>query len=381
VAGVPYDFEIHSRFSKFGQNIRYSFNSGMVAKEAVKVEVYYAEEVTPEANMIGELPVMFLVEGVPRFFHQGSGDHRVIVSRDGYNIYIYFTGTGISIRLLIRPLSASGHITSLIPGSMSTYLCMPETNNAITNAVGLTGTYDERFVDTAGAKMSVGNKDDFCVDTWCVKDAAETLFTFADNTPYDFDFYNGCGAARRAMRELTGEEETFVWSEDKAEVWEICGLVNNSTECLTDGYALGPEGARMAAEAIWLDEELRLNNKLTASDAGCCSSDFKTCLEEVDCEYFNNEKSCGLCVSDNTYTWLPAGSWPLDDDNDESDQQGCKARNGSCSAETDCCPDMTCENSVCVAQPVAERRLSEPKEFVRKDVGETRNIVPLGSEL
>ena len=377
LAGHPYDFELRSRFTKFGEDIHWSFNSGMVAAQDVKVEISFAGEATEKSNMFSGLPVNFYVDGQKRWLHQGSGDHRVQVSVDGYNIHIFFTTTGISIRVLIRPISVSGHITSLIPGSMSTYICMPDDNHAITNIMGLTGSPEHVWLDSAGNKISSpSNKDDFCVEQWCVKDETDSLFTFEEGTSYTFDHYNGCTAARRQLKNRDLVEVDLTWSEEHADIWEICGP-KNDTACLLDGITFGPEAAKIAAESLWLDGDIRLNNLVGETESGCCSSNFKDCIKESDCpDYFDDKFNCGLCVNDNVFTWLEKGSWGLYLKHPE-----CAPRDASCEADADCCPGASCENKICLGKGDGARRLSEPgPEFVRMDLGETRNIVAL-SEL
>jgi hypothetical protein len=389
IKDADYDFKLHSRFSKFGHDdLAWSFNSGMVAKQDVTVEISYGEEPTEKSNMFNNLAVNFFVDGVPRFFHEGSGDHRVIVSRDGYNIHTYFTSTGISIRTLVRPIEVSGHITNKIPGSMSTYVCMPENNQAITEVAGLTGSYTQQYVNTTGHKVSISNREDFCVNTWCVKDAGDSLFTFEEGTPYDFDFYNKCNDPARRELEVVDETPTYVWSEEYADIWAICGTVGNATQCLQDGYAMGIVGAELAAESILLDEELRLNGLLTESSNGCCSFDFKTCVAADTCEYADDENNCAKCASpfgDATFKWLELGSWDYDDDTEDAAFQGCKARGVTCGSTEDCCPDMTCSGSgVCEPDTnFSSRRLLHNPDavFERKDVGDMRSISPLQSEL
>lgn len=368
----PYDFEAHSRYWRFEKTgINYSFNTGLAMKQDVTVQVTIAESVGPLSTMFADLPVNFYVDGVPRLLTSGSGDHRVLATVSGFDIMLYFTTTGISATIHVRPNSVSSHITT-IPGSLTIYLCIPDNNPDITNVMGLLGTPNEDrsddWMDTSGATIARGsmNAFDYCTNTWCIRDEAKSLFTYEDG--YDFAHYERCDDPRNT-RHLEAEPEP------SAEVIKICEQVGNNTACLLDGANNGIEGAEVAVEAIKNLEKARKKalKAKTQDDVACCSSDFKSC--DAGCSLI--EAKCGMCREGETFHWLPEGPYvdPYETDPDLiSEFAECHAKEDECLGSHECCPGLDCVSGTCLPGTTTGRRLQE-FVFSRPDLPMERTII------
>ena len=379
LTNYDYDFELHSRFTMFGQNLPWTFNSGMVAKQDVAVQISMGEigvsVPNTKPNMFDNVPIYFYVDGVPRYFNEGAGDPRVKVYVDGFHIFVTFVSTGIQVHVQVRPFFSDPHGGIMnnrdgeIPGSFTTYLCLPADNDAITNVMGLLGTPSYNFADdfmkNDGTPISKpSDLTNYCKTEWCIKNSAETLFTFESGK--DFATYNKCGSTRRHL-EVTEADVT-------PEVLAICDKVEGHQFCLEEGHANGEKGA-MDAVTSMLDGE----NAILASESGerqdddaCCSVDHKTCLEGCD---IKNKYFCDLCNAD--AVWLSKGTYELE----QGKFAGCLAKDAARAAADDCCPGLVCGDAgTCVKKPEEARRLGEFK-LERPDIPAVRNVIPYHSEL
>ena len=125
--GYPYDFVAHGRFSKFENTGIYgSWISGIVVKQDVSVQLTLGESELPHSTMFGNVPVNMYVDGQPRLITQGSGDHRVIVTLDGFNVEIFFVSTGIHVKVIVGPGETFNWAT--IPGSFGKFNALTTTS-------------------------------------------------------------------------------------------------------------------------------------------------------------------------------------------------------------------------------------------------------------
>eukprot|EP00977_Amphora_coffeiformis_P022127 scaffold10501_cov141-Amphora_coffeaeformis.AAC.14 len=384
LANYNYNFELRARYTMFGQDLPWTFNSAMIAKQGdVSVQLDMGEEELPTSNMFDGVPINFYVNGVPRLISEGSGDHRVLVTLNERNVNIYFVSTGISIRVLIRPFSKDSHsgimtkkeamlngtIVQTIPGSLSTYLCLPNDNSYITDVTGLLGSPGVgNFMDSTTG-LSVSQPSDttgWCKEQWCVKDEASSMFEYRSG--YDFNFYNKCDdpARRHLEEEITVDDLT-------PEVAEICAKVDYAMECLEDGAAGGVSSAQAAVEAIMLGKAIEQAPIQLPGETACCSDDFKNCIDPVVCP--PNPYKCGDCVSDGTFIFMLYGDLYTQDEMYSTN--GCLAEYESCTAEDSCCPGTTCVAGQCKADSNSRRRLQEFEFTLRPET----TIVPLGDEL
>lgn len=318
--------------------------------------------------MFADLPVNFYVDGVPRLLTQGSGDHRVIVTVDGFNIMIFFVSTGISATVHVRPNSVSEHIIE-IPGSLTIYICLPDDNPDIVDVMGLLGTpnqnLEDDWMDANGntiTKWSI-NAFDYCTNTWCIRDETDSVFTY--DAGYDFAHYQRCDDPKWTRQLSTSPEPS-------EEVELICAQVHNDTDCLFDGANGGVQAAEIAVEAIQNLEKQRKEALLakTQDDVACCSSNFKTC--DPNCG--PNKHSCATCRDGESFIWLAKG--PYEDAEDHGLLVDCAVKQATCSVSHECCPGMDCIDGTCTpgATNTHSRRLME-WVFERPDLPLDRTII------
>ena len=375
--GYDYDFEARGKFSKWGLNENFSWNTAVVVQQDVKVQLSMSEEEKPWSNWFDNVPVNFYVNDEPRLLSEGSGDHRVIVSVNSFVVDFYFVSSGISVRTLVRPHSISGHIRD-VPGSLTTYICLPDDNPNIKNVVGLlgnpTGTRDDDFMDAMGNTISKGNEYQYCTQNWCIDNEADSFMKYEDG--YDFGFYNKCDAPqRRTLNEI--DPASLPES-----VQQECAIVNNTFACLFDAYnmlqAFGEEAALQAAEeavdtiqGIMAAKEAVLT--YSPDESRCCSRDFKNCATDLGDIY--TEGSCGFSqynCNECGFFWLKKGTI------DDGPLANCAALDDTCDASYDyeCCPGMSCQSGKCVSNGTgSNRRDMKETKFVRPDIPENRNIM------
>jgi len=371
-----YDFEAHTRYWRFDRTgINYSFTTGLAMKQDVTVQLTIAEKVYPYSTMFADLPVNFYVDGVPRLLTQGSGDHRVIATVDGFNVMLFFVSTGIAATIHVRPNSVSGHIID-IPGSLTTYICLPDDNPDIVDVMGLLGTPNEDlsddWMDVNGNTINKGstNAFDYCTNTWCIRDEAQSLFTYDEG--YDFAHYERCddGKNTRHLEEATPEPS------DK--VKEICAAVDDNEGCLLDGANGGVPAAEIAVEAITGLNNKKIESKkaMTTDDVACCSSDFKTC--DAGCS--DKKHQCATCREGETFRWLPHGPYvdPYNEDPEVVDPHAdCLAKTTQCDVGADeCCPGLDCVDGTCLPSDDSTGRRLKEFVFTRPDLPSERIIIP-----
>jgi hypothetical protein len=398
LTNYDYDFEMRARFTKFWNDLPWTLNSAMVVKQDVTIQISMGETQKPKSNMMDNVPIDFYVDGEPRLFSEGSGDPRVFVLVQGFHIYVTFVKTGIQVHIQVRPFVSDNHSGIMngkegtIPGSFSTYLCLPDDNPNIVGVKGLLGTptadFTDDFMDVTGAQMSPpSNKNAYCIEHWCVKDEAESMFVYEDG--YSFADYNGCGSSQRAL-EAIPEDMVVTVDDVSTEIVAICAKVDHTPSCLEEGKFNGAQGAKDAVKAI-LDAEKYVNETKSGnrpSDDACCSDDFKTCAPGcTESEYF-----CELCAegegSEKTFTYFFRGPGLYDATADQKFSD-CLPEGSQCTTNSECCTfddkdknvlnKLHCEEGVCKAKDMG-RRL-EQFQVVRPDIPEERNIVPYRDEL
>lgn len=384
----------------------------------MSVQISMGETQLPKSHMFDDVPINFYVDGQQRLFSEGSGDHRVIVTVDGFTVSIFFTTTGVMVRVKVRPFASDNHSGILdgrnveVPGSFSIYLCLPNDNPDITDVIGLLGTPSgsqmDDFMDAMGNQLPVPSTNTertaYCTEHWCVREPAQSLFTYEPG--YDFGYYNLCDEPVRRHLVTDDNEEgelnvaTFVddctTMRSNAtlceEIAKICAAVDDEDDddssvidCFEDGLAAGIPGALSAVENIVTIRAISNQEKVAVQpdDAACCSDDFKTCVD--DCVPSGYNDKCSLCSSDGTAIFLPHGSYHFLDP--RGDFYGCLAEGETCDNGA-CCPGLACDDAdnVCAAvvAPISgRRRLKKVEEvdFVRPDIPDTRNVVPFHSEL
>lgn len=378
LTNYDYNFEAQARFWRFGlTGISYSWTTGLALKQDVTVQVTIGEEELEGTTMFEDLPVNFYVDGTLRRLTEGSGDHRVIVTVDGFNIYIYFVTTGIAATIYVRPNSVSAHINT-IPGSLTAYICLPYDNPNIVNVKGLLGTPNDDTADdwmnADGTAWTGGsNAFDYCTDTWCIRDVNDSLFTYNDG--YLFDHYEKCDDPRNT-RHLS-EVDTSTASQEILNACQDVVDYDGYDSCLYEGIVMGEDAADAAADAIEKLEGMRTAalRAQTPDDAACCSSDYKTCAEGAGA----TEYDCGLNCDD-TFLWLPQGEYT--DRDDHGNLVDCLVKEATCTDTDDCCPGLLCSSGTCTpfteACPTGSasgsRRLEE-WVFERPDLPMDRNVI------
>ena len=362
----PYDFDARARFWKYNmEGISFSWNTGVAIKQDVTVQLTIGESQLPYSNMFADLPVNFYVNGQPRLLTQGSGDHRVIVTVDGYNVDMFFVSTGISVKVFIRPNSVSSHIRE-IPGSFTTYICLPDDNPNIVDVTGLLGTpngdQSDDWMDVNGNTITKDSMDeyDYCTDNWCIRDAVDSIFTFDDG--YSFDDYNGCDDPIRSRHlvDLSTASDC---------VKKHCAQVDGDEACIYDGIQGGCSAAELAVESLKsLTQQRRAAiTAETQDDAACCSRDFKTCDDSCG----TNRFTCLSCDPNDTFKWLVHG--PYDDS--DGPLEHCLAKLTTCTASDTCCPGLECVSGTCVPKDSDTSRRLEEFVFSRPDLPFDRNII------
>uniref|UniRef100_A0A7S3KYD5 VWFD domain-containing protein n=2 Tax=Amphora coffeiformis TaxID=265554 RepID=A0A7S3KYD5_9STRA len=366
-----FDFEARGRFSNFGnEGLKWTFNTGLAIKQDVSIQLNIAESAGPYSTMFEDLPLNFFVNGESRLLTQGSGDHRVTVTVNRFDINIFFVTTGISVQVNVRPESVSPHIV-VIPGSLATFVCLPDDNPNFGAVTGLLGTPNkdqaDDWMDINGNTIPFNDhvEYEYCATNWCIRDANDSFFVH-DEAGYDFDYYYGCDDPEPNRR-----RELSLIDEASDKIKSLCAQVGMNEQCLFDGVNGGINAAEAAVENLKALEKKRIET-LTSTfqdDAACCSRDFKTC----DTSCAADKYKCGECDSNDTFTWLPHGTY----DDDFGDLEHCVPKATTCTASSSCCPGLECQAGVCApkADDSVARRLQE-FVFVRPDIDPfNRNII------
>lgn len=395
LVGFDFDFEMRARFTKFHQTwLPWSFHSAIVAKQEITVQVDMAESQSDKSLMMENVPMNLYVDGVQRSFAEGSGDHRVSVTVSGFEIFIGFATTGITVNVQVRPFARDDHSNIMnrhknatIPGSLTSHVCFPDDNENIVGIKGLVGTPTQNFADdfmeADGTPIDEpSNKFDYCVNNWCVTDPSATMFTFEDG--FSFADYDECGTARRERRELTSSVTTCAdFGAEEATCQEICSGAGNYGHCVEE-YDLGGAGVAALAIDAMVDFNATAKAALSAprqDDAACCSDDFKTC----DGTTTQDRNFCGSVSGDGTFAFLEHGPNKYLNDQNEF---VCAGESEWCTVDADCCWDankevtwsMTCDAGACKVKE-AGRRLASLEDFqmVRPDLSDAGSFVPLKS--
>lgn len=354
------------------QDVSVQLSMGVIGEEAAK------------PNYMDNVPIYLYVDGVPRYFSEGSGDYRVKIYVDGFHVYVTFVTTGIQVHVQVRPFQSDPHGGIMnnkdgeIPGSFSTYLCLPTENDRIVNVMGLLGTptesMDDNFMSSVGVEMSKpSNLKDYCEAEWCVTDATDTVFTF--ETGYDFSYFNKCGAARRDRSLYSIPKHD---ARQLASIEEICALVGDVAEdlafCMEEADLNGATGARTAVLSIKEGRKFVRDSEAgkQPDDDRCCSVDYKHCM--AGCEE-QNRHFCSLCDANAIFF--------KDGPNDTTDgpNKHCKALGQTLQAGEFCCPGLEDVDGSCAVKAVRRNLGYEDFKMVRPDIPAVRNIVPLHSEL
>ena len=404
-----YDFQVNVLLWKFNFHDRpYTWNTGLFVKTDVEMQFNIAEFEGEKTTMFGgTMPVDFYVNGEKRLLSEGSGDHRRIVTGDGYDIDFFFASIGVNIRVFIRPDSVSRHNTR-IPGSFSTFVCLPDELEGMENFSGMLGSPDgDGDNDWIKADGSIATRTsdrfNFCTVNFCIDDEADSIMiydTADDNQVYDFNYYQRCDWSQTGQpgRRLGGgkAQETRKL-EVLDETLAMCERVGNDPGCLLDGED-NPSGAAVYVEMTEKRtsfEKLHAN-KPTRQEVGGWSTNWKDVDESID----DDDWCVGYCIKDGK-RYLPMGS--IDPTIFDADDL-CIELQGSCLTDSDCCgrgasvcgvegkceiregftacPDDGCRRLVGEGHKIMEEHIGL-EDFVlkRPDLPEERSIKYLHSEL
>lgn len=404
-----YDFEARARFSNYKvANFKWTWTTGVVIQQDVTVQISIGEEssTSEHSNMFENLPINFYVNGEPRLLSQGSGDHRVMVSVDGFHINLFFVSTGIHVRVRVLPSTVVNHnnLNDHVPGSINAYICIPDDNENIVDVMGLLGTPNgdkqDEWMDMNGnlvpmeidsSTQNSAKEYNYCTTHWCIRDEADSLFAYEDG--YSFSHYNGCDDPE--ARRLEGTTATNGEEEIHHEIVDICSVLDTPDACVQDGVAMGVGAAHAAVQAILSLQQQRRSSSLapTPDDGACCSRDFKTC--DSDCAAAGTNKytcggdTAGVCGNINakneSFVWLPQGTWMFETDGPLA---SCLAKHQVCEQTSSkqeennnvlvCCPGLECVSEECVASATTSqtvsRRLITEGNFLRPDLPIIRNV-------
>jgi von Willebrand factor type D domain len=223
--------KIHARFEKKGALV--SLATGVVAmgdRNAPTVEISL-----PKVGTDGSLQL--LVDGVKSPNAMSGFTNALVQVTQLSNVYtIVFATSGLSVVVRYIPLTFR-HLEITVQ--------RPTANDTIR---GLLGSPDDvplnDWTTKTGAPIAIPTGDlhgragyDYCVQNWCISNAADSLFTVDGANP--FSSYYGCNET------FPGNVDT---SQATSAIQTLCGT---NLPCIIDGIELGEEGSRnvLTAEA------------------------------------------------------------------------------------------------------------------------------------
>ena len=384
----------------------------MAIKADVTVELSIADyelgkgDETEPLNIFGKspnVPINFFVDGVKRNLSEGSGDHRVVVTVDDYDVDIFFVNIGVNVRVFVRPdgntfgvedntnnIAIGGHRGSTIPGSFSVYVCLPDKQPVMTNIVGLLGNPNgdksDDFMDKDGNVVSRPSGDvnslKYAAPNWCNTNEADSLFTYpAADMGYDFDFFMRCDKDIRdkdsLFRRALTEDSEVVITDAALEICEPISDLDGYQGCLEDGSSMGNHSAWLAVEAVTkkatIDELAEYGP--FAWETSWWSGDWVHCDPNI--TLARDAQSCALGCVEGVYKFLYKGEL-TEDIVAEGEEWDFAAIGESCGGTEDktCAEGLECSSAgqCAIASEESRRRLAK---FVRPDISDTRVITPL----
>ena len=142
---------------------------------------------------------------------------------------------------------------------LNAFVCLPDSNPALANVLGLLGTPNIDTVDdwrdpdgnilqlpSSADGLLYESAYDYCTTNWCIQSASDSLFSYESGT--NFDYYQNCVAP------YPGSVNTEEASQD---LKDKCG---NNTDCLTEGIIGGEEDAENALDVVEELDKTRENS-------------------------------------------------------------------------------------------------------------------------
>jgi len=230
------NFEIRGRF-------QYPENKGkrvtVTRAVAIRTGVVGDPDISFQARGGGDLScdiVMYKdkvehsMETIPEFAEIGTNKRL---------IYVFIRGASISI---------SYKYSTSFGCVMSVSVCLPKDSGMTGEVVGLLGTPNDDIADdwmdatpehnsitvpTSRKDLRFSKSFNYCVDNWCERDWKQSLFTYEENDPKDFEYYNKCG------EKVVDPKFEALFENPSEELKKNC---NNDDSCIIEGL-IGGNGA------------------------------------------------------------------------------------------------------------------------------------------
>lgn len=274
---VNSDFAIQGRFVKFIPDRKPTVTKSVVITAGSNVPTIQINVPSRPENGLCK-PFAYLdgerrdITGLERGHSSFQADLLISGEREG--VVIYIVGSKVQVTLWAKQSSMNGCV-------LATTVCLSHDSPLVKdNFVGLLGTPNG---DVSDDWMAIGNTGtpipgtvrerlvdayNYCVDNWCIRDEAESLFTYDEEQNESFDAFEDCGAE--------GDKETIKCVEKEqanpnSELSKICG---DEYACLVDGCI-----------GNWEDAQRLIDSENEEVDYGCA--------EQVEFEDFGHNYAGG----------------------------------------------------------------------------------------
>eukprot|EP00980_Cylindrotheca_fusiformis_P000605 scaffold154_cov129-Cylindrotheca_fusiformis.AAC.22 len=222
---------VHGRFKKKGRLVTLltavAATSGAPGSPIVEIQI--SEDAGRE--------VVIYFNGIEIEMAQNVGvayeDEKVRISKPSAEKYsIFFKDTSVEVESDLRSFQSFPLLNTVVKLPVSLR------GQAI---VGLLGSSNDNpadeWMDASGSPVDSSSisEYEYCSTYWCLRNEADSLFTYSDEYPFDYHFYCDDPAPEDVDTSLAS-----------AEIRELCGL---DRACIIDGMELGIGGAQNALEA------------------------------------------------------------------------------------------------------------------------------------
>ncbi len=253
-------FEVQARFSALDHDDRTSKITAVAISQGLDTPVVQLSLPENPSETTEKVDVCLLdlwVDGTQRSIHEGSGqDKAVEVTVSGKRVNLLYKSSGAAVTVDVMS-------SSTFECFLNTFVCLPDSNKSLLDAIGLMGTPNnvltDDWMEQDGNSLQLPTSPDgllyelayeYCMMNWCLRSASDSLFSYENE--FGFSFYEKCDEAYPGS--VTNEEASD----------ELIARCEGDSACVTEGLIGGDEGTSYALAVMAEFEETRGRSNVTS---------------------------------------------------------------------------------------------------------------------